>query len=705
MAITFVGATSSASGQNNNPPLPSGLQEGDLVLAGAGSDNTQASVPTGWTGLNKGANQSIAPDGNTDSRGLLCYKVMGPTPDTTFPINSGNQNFVCAAFRGVDVDNAGFINHTSAITTANGGMPDPPSVTPNDTSRNNWVVAWGMLDDDERTDVTAGANYTLIGSGALGGDGTTMAAYRANITAAEDPPQFGGGGTDEWDSYSVVLKPALANPTITDVDTDETIGVTQTNVVITGTIFQSPQGTGKVEISPNNTYAAGGLVQQTIDSWADTSIQFDVVRTGLSTGTNYIWVTNDGGNQNDTAFPITLTAETPSITNIDGDDALQVNQTNIVIAGDGFYPNQTDGPGTGFVELATTSAATGGTRVTQSIDTWADQSIQFDLTEGGLSFPGTYFARVYNGDNVSSAALSISVQQPVSITNVDGDDSLLVGQLGITITGTGFGTSQGTGKIEVSPNNTYGAGGLVEQTIDTWSSDTSISFDLVRTGLSVGTLYLYVTNDSGGRDQQTITLVAVNPTVSSFNGGTQIFGDTTGIAVVGLDFGAVDVGSAKVELGNASTYAGSGTKVEQTVTTWGGATSITVDAVRGGLSTGTVYVYVTNSDGGVNTNGLAVTLASTVPSIGSLDGDGGAENATITAGETVTTTGSNFRTTQTTGKVEVCNNISYASATVKNTQTITSWSNTSISFTVDNVTGLVEGTNYVFITNGTGEVS
>ena len=506
---------------------------------------------------------------------------------------------------------------------------------------------------------------------------------------------------------TITTQALVTNPIITDIDTDENIGVQQTAVVITGSNFGTQTGSAKVEISPNNTYAAGGLVLQTINSWASvTSILFDVVRTGLSAGTNYVWVTDSTGAQNTTAFPITLTAETPSITNIDGDDALQVNQTNIVIAGDGFYPNQTDGPGTGFVELATTSAATGGTRVTQSIDTWADQSIQFDLTEGGLSFPGTYFARVYNGDNVSSAALSISVQQPVSITNVDGDDSLLVGQLGITITGTGFQTSQGTGKIEVSPNNTYGAGGLVEQTIDTWSSNTSISFDLVRTGLSVGTLYLYVTNDSGGRDQQTITLVAVNPTVSSFNGGTQIFGDTTGIAVVGLDFGAADVGSAKVELGNASTYAGSGTKVEQTVTTWGGQTSITVSALRGALSTGTVYAYATNSDGGVNTNGLAVTLASVVPGISNLDGDGGAQNAEITAGDTaIVLNGSDFRNPKSTGKIEVCNNSTYISATVKNEQTTTTWTDSQIVFNLDDSSGLTAGTNYIFVTNATGEVN
>jgi len=600
MAITFVGATSSASGQSNNPPLPSGLQEGDLVLAGCGSDNTQASVPSGWNGLNKGNNQSIAPGGNTDSRGLLCYKVMGATPDTTFPINAGNQNFVCAAFRGVDVNNGGFINHTSAITTANGGMPNPPSVTPNDTSRNNWVVAYGMLDDDE-VNVSAPTNYTLLGAGLAGGDGTTMAAYRANITATEDPGQFGGSGTDEWDSYSVVLKPALTNPTITDVDTDETIGVTQTNVVITGTVFESAQGTGKVEISPNNTYAAGGLVQQSIDSWADTSIQFDVVRTGLSVGTNYVWVTNNGGNQNADAFAVTLVGNTPSITSVDGDNSLAVGQTNI------------------------------------------------------------------------------------------------------TVLGTNFESSQGSGKLELSASATYGTG-LVLQSIDTWSN-TSIQFDLNSTGLSAGTIYAYVTNNDGVVSApQALTLELVIPSISSFNGGSPFFADNTGIIILGTGFLASDVGVAKVEIGNASTYAGSGTKVELAVTSWSD-TSLTVNGARGSLSTGTVYVYVTNSAGGVNSSGLSTTLSSVIPSVSTLDGDGGAQNASITAGETVTMTGTNFRTTQTTGVVEVCNNITYSSATVKNSQPITSWGNTSVSFTLSNVSGLSEGTNYIFITNGTGEVS
>ena len=504
------------------------------------------------------------------------FDAAAESYELTFYTNQrgADNNVVCQVQ--INENGGGWVDIGSAF----GGASDPNKVT------------------TSGTDIWALRTIDLSNSGANANSSTRM---RFELT-------FPSAGTTWHNDYgldTVTLTGTDLAPIITDVDTDENIGVSQTNVVLTGSNLGTNTALAKVEISPNNTYGVGpgGLVQQTIDSWADTSIQFDVVRTGLAIGTNYVWVTKSDGTQNVTAFAITLVGVTPSI------------------------------------------------------------------------------------------------------TNVDGDDSLLVGQTNIVVTGTNFENTQGTGKVEISPNATYGAGGLVLQSIDTWSN-TSVQFDLDRTGLSVGTLYVYVTNNDGLVSAgKLVTLVAVNPTVSSFNGGTQIFGDTTGIAVVGFDFGAVDVGSAKVELGNANTYAGSGTKVEQTVTTWGGQTSITVSALRGTLSTGTVYAYVTNSDGGVNTNGLAVTLASAVPSIASLDGDGGAENATITAGETVTKTGSNFRTTQTTGKVEICNNISYASATVKNTQSITSWSNTSISFTVDNITGLVEGTNYVFITNGTGEVS
>ncbi len=599
MAITFIGATESDSGQTTTPALPSGLQEGDLVFFGAGSDNTQTQVPTGWTGLNKGNNQSIAPAGNTDSRGMLCYKVMGATPDTSISINSASVNWVSCAFRGVDVDNAPFLNHTSAIATNNAGMPDCPSVTPDDTSRDNWIVIYGMLDDDERDDVSPPTGYTAIGDGDLGGDGTTMAAYRANITATENPPQFGGGGTDEWDSYSVIIKPALANPTITDVDTDETIGVTQTNVVITGTLFEAAQGTGKVEISPNNTYAAGGLVLQSIDSWSDTSIQFDVVRTGLSTGTVYVWVTNNEGNQNETAFPVTLVGNTPTITDVDGDNALTVGQTNIVL------------------------------------------------------------------------------------------------------TGTNFESAQGTGKLEISASASYGTG-LVLQSIDSWSN-TSIQFDLDRTGLSVGTLYLYVTNNDGVVSAaRPFTLNAITPVINT--APATIFGDTTGATIGGTGFDATETGLAKLELGSAASYGASTIKVEQTVTSWSD-TSLTFDVVRGALSTGTVYAYVTNLDGGIS-SGESITLSSVVPTVATLDGDGGAQNAELTVGDTgVIVTGTDFRAVQNSGKVEIANNATYAAASVKNTQSVTSWSNTSITFNVDNSAGLSEGTNYVFVTNGTGEVS
>lgn len=61
-------------------------------------------------------------------------------------------------------------------------------------------------------------------------------------------------------------------PTLTDVDTDEIVLSSQTNVVATGTAFGASQGAGSVTLRQGSV-----VVTQSIDSWAATSIQFDVV--------------------------------------------------------------------------------------------------------------------------------------------------------------------------------------------------------------------------------------------------------------------------------------------------------------------------------------------------------------------------------------------------------------------------------------------
>lgn len=92
---------------------------------------------------------------------------------------------------------------------------------------------------------------------------------------------------------------------ITDVDTDEDYDDAETGVVITGSVFEATQGTGKVEISDNAVYATGTKVAQTVTAWADTSITITGVLGTLTPGPLWIWVTNDSAERN-VAFVVSV---------------------------------------------------------------------------------------------------------------------------------------------------------------------------------------------------------------------------------------------------------------------------------------------------------------------------------------------------------------------------------------------------------------
>ena len=85
-------------------------------------------------------------------------------------------------------------------------------------------------------------------------------------------------------------------PLITDVDGDDQITISSVNVVATGARFEAVQGTGKLEAWSDT---SGTIkVVQTIDSWSDTSIQFDFVQGSLTNNqTIYFVVTTDGGDE------------------------------------------------------------------------------------------------------------------------------------------------------------------------------------------------------------------------------------------------------------------------------------------------------------------------------------------------------------------------------------------------------------------------
>ena len=105
--------------------------------------------------------------------------------------------------------------------------------------------------------------------------------------------------------------------------------------------------------------------------------------------------------------------------------------------------------------------------------------------------------------DVCTVAVRAAVTTPV-ITSIDTDDDTVDTRQNVTIVGTTFGASQGSGKVEVGDTANHGTATLVELPVDSWS-DTAIQVDLeeLSTGDPIGdtltlpaTVYLFVTDDA-----------------------------------------------------------------------------------------------------------------------------------------------------------------------------------------------------------------
>ena len=131
---------------------------------------------------------------------------------------------------------------------------------------------------------------------------TTIAIYSG--TGSYTPPDwqhFVANTTPEYHTYTIILsEPILIG--VTDFNTTETLNWTDTNLVVTGFGFEATQSTGKVEFWDDITGTT--KTTQTIDTWADTSIQIDAVQGSLPNDTViYLVVTNDTG---DVSAPIAV---------------------------------------------------------------------------------------------------------------------------------------------------------------------------------------------------------------------------------------------------------------------------------------------------------------------------------------------------------------------------------------------------------------
>lgn len=226
-----------------------------------------------------------ATTGNYNADANFAWDTLPYIDTASFTAIAGNSNI------DVDQDDHLLVFATFAQVTDSSPQRAVPLLTikENGTAR-DYICGDGY----HRNSGTSNFSCSIFGLIELVRSGNSIEIHTfpnaATGTLANTKGQFSILSLDSIWSYTYSFPPL-----VTDVNTDEKIAVGEQNNVITGTSFEATQGTGKVEMWSD---VVGTIkVTQSIDSWSDTSIQFDSVQGGLSQGTNYIVVTNNSGKE------------------------------------------------------------------------------------------------------------------------------------------------------------------------------------------------------------------------------------------------------------------------------------------------------------------------------------------------------------------------------------------------------------------------
>jgi YD repeat-containing protein len=395
----------------------------------------------------------------------------------------------------------------------------------------------------------------------------------------------------------------LGTPSITSLS--PTGGPVGSSVTITGTNFGATQGSSTVKFN--------GTTATTIGSWSTTSI-VATVPAGATTGN--VVVNASGVNSNGVAFTVlpTITSLTP---------ATGAVGAAVTIKGTAFGATQ-----------GTSAVAFNGTTAT-AIGSWSATTIVATVPTGATT--GDVVVTV--GGNASNG-VSFTVVAAPSITSL----SPTSGAVGapVTITGTNFGATKGSGKVTFNGTTAATPG---------WSA--TLIKATVPTGATTGNVVVY----ASGVNSNGVNFTVLTPSITTLSPTSGLAG--TSVTISGANFGATQ-GSSTITF-NAT--------VATAISSWGSGQIVAV--VPTGATTGPVVVTV----GGVASNGVTFTVGSQAPSITSLSPNLGA------IGTVVTISGNNFGSTQ--GSSTVTFNGTAG--------TPSSWSNTSIQLAVPTgaTTGMV----------------
>lgn len=305
MAISFVGNSTpqdSAGAQSLTFTLPTHQTDDFMVAFVKQSENTGAQVwdddgggGNGWT--REAYNRST---GGRDQETAVYWKIATSASESnpTFTWNSGGTNEPMSGsllvYRGVDTT-APF-SQLAFQWAQNDGNPPNPAVTAD--YDNSWVVCFHAATHDDISAIAAPTGFTMR-SYIYGGSAGHSADHRDHFTADISSISAGSYTPPDWQHTVSNTTPEYHTYTLCLNET-QPIGIstapsqiywTDDNITVTGWGFGATQSTGKLEIWSDTT----GTIkrEQTIDSWSDTSIQFDAVQNGLPDNTTvYIVVTN-----------------------------------------------------------------------------------------------------------------------------------------------------------------------------------------------------------------------------------------------------------------------------------------------------------------------------------------------------------------------------------------------------------------------------
>jgi RHS repeat-associated protein len=374
-------------------------------------------------------------------------------------------------------------------------------------------------------------------------------------------------------------------------------GVVGTQVTVNGSGFQSNQG--------SNTFSSAIGYAWNVVSWSDTQI---VATASSLPGSNTVHVTVNGGASNS---DLVFTMPNPVVSGFSPIGAPVGSQ--VQISGSGFGASQ----GSSTASFNFTNA---------SIISWSDTLITATVPAGATT--GSVRASVGGVTSGATAAFFVSNLFANAVSPAAGPIGTQV-----TVTGNGFGSSQGTSTITF--NN------IAATSILSWT-DTQIVAN-IPTGATTGGVIVKVNStSSNGNPVFTVgpaSVTGVNPT--SGLPGTQI-------QISGSGFGTTQ-GTSSVTFSNG-----------WTATTSGWSDTLITAAVPSSATTGWVKVTV----GGVASNTVNFTVIA--PVITGISPSSGA------AGTQVQITGSGFGATRGTS------NFSFNGANA----TIVTWSDTSITATV-----------------------